>query len=431
MDPAHLRYQSGFGNDFCSEALPGALPLGQSNPQKPAYGLYTEEINGTAFTAPRAANRRCWTYRIRPSAVHEPYREIAAGLLRSAPFDEVPTPPNQLRWRPLPIPREPTDFVAGLVTIGGNGDPAQQSGAAVHLYAANASMHDRFFADADGELLIVPQLGALWLRTEFGVLHVGPGEVGVIPRGIKFRVELDGSAARGYVCENYGAHLRLPELGPIGTGGLANSRDFLAPVAAFEERDGDFRVLTKFLGRLWEAKIDHSPLDIVAWHGTYVPYKYDLRLFNCINTVTYDHPDPSIFTVLTAPTAVPGTANIDFAVIPDRWSVAEHTFRPPPFHRNVASEFVGLVHGRYIGKAEGFEPGCASLHNCMAGHGPDNDAFEQGTHAASSPQYLADTLTIIFETQLVIRPTRFALETEILERDYYRHWQGLGKRFRR
>jgi homogentisate 1,2-dioxygenase len=431
MNAVELRYQSGFGNDFSSEALPGALPLGRSNPQKPAYGLYTEELNGTPFTAPRASNRRCWTYRIRPSAVHEPFREIALGLLRSTPFDEVPAPPNQLRWRPLPIPQEPTDFVAGLVTMGGNGDVAQQSGGALHFYAANTSMTDRFFYDADGELMIVPQLGALVLRTEFGVLHVTPGEIAVIPRGIKFRVELEGPAARGYACENYGAHWRLPELGPIGTNGLANSRDFLTPVAAFEERDGDFRLVTKFLGKLWEAKIGHSPLDIVAWHGSYVPYKYDLRLFNCINTVTYDHPDPSIFTVLTAPTATPGTANIDFCVIPDRWSVAEHTFRPPPFHRNVCSEFVGLVQGRYIGKAEGFEPGCASLHNCMAGHGPDREAFAQGTNAPNDPQYLADTLTVIFETQLVIKPTRFALETQLLERDYYRHWQGLEKNFRR
>jgi homogentisate 1,2-dioxygenase len=426
-----LRYQSGFGNDFATEALPGALPMGRNNPKQPAYGLYTEELNGTAFTAPRGTNRRSWTYRIRPSAVHEPFQPLAPGMIRSAPFDEVPTPPNQLRWRPLPIPTTPTDFVAGLVTIGGNGDPAQQVGAAVHLYAANVSMVDRFFYDADGELLIVPELGALLMRTEFGVLHVAPGEICVIPRGVKFRVELTDAAARGYVCENYGPHWRLPELGPIGTSGLANSRDFQAPVAAFEERDGDFRVVAKFLGNLWEAKIDHSPLDIVAWHGTCTPYKYDLRLFNCINTVTYDHPDPSIFCVLASPSAIPGTANIEFALIPSRWSVALDTFRPPPFHRNVASEFVGLVQGTYLGKGEGFYPGCASLHNCMAGHGPDDEAFARGMAADDSPQYLADTLTIVFETQLVIKPTRFALETELLERDYYRHWQGLKKHFKR
>jgi homogentisate 1,2-dioxygenase len=315
--------------------------------------------------------------------------------------------------------------------MGGNGDPAQQFGAAVHLYAANESMRDRFFYDADGELLIAPQLGALLIRTELGIMRVAPGEVCVIPRGVKFRVELADDAARGYICENYGPHFRLPELGPIGTSGLANSRDFLAPVAAFEEREGDFRVVAKFLGGLWEAAIDHSPLDIVAWHGSYTPYKYDLARFNCINTVTFDHPDPSIYCVLAAPSAMPGTSNIEFGLIPSRWSVAEHTFRPPPFHRNVCSEFVGLVQGRYIGKGDVFEPGCSSLHNCMSGHGPDTDAFERGVAASAEPEYLADTMTIFFETQLVIRPTRFAMESELLEQDYYVHWQGLRKRFRR
>jgi homogentisate 1,2-dioxygenase len=376
-------------------------------------------------------NRRSWTYRIRPSVIHEPFRQISPGLIRSAPFDEVPATPNQLRWRPLPIPTAPTDFIQGIVTMGGNGDPAQQFGAAVHLYAANESMRDRFFYDADGELLIAPQLGALLIRTELGIMRVAPGEVCVIPRGVKFRVELADDAARGYICENYGPHFRLPELGPIGTSGLANSRDFLAPVAAFEEREGDFRVVAKFLGGLWEAAIDHSPLDIVAWHGSYTPYKYDLARFNCINTVTFDHPDPSIYCVLAAPSAMPGTSNIEFGLIPSRWSVAEHTFRPPPFHRNVCSEFVGLVQGRYIGKGDVFEPGCSSLHNCMSGHGPDTDAFERGVAASAEPEYLADTMTIFFETQLVIRPTRFAMESELLEQDYYVHWQGLRKRFRR
>jgi homogentisate 1,2-dioxygenase len=424
-----LAYQIGFGNQLATEALAGALPIGQSNPREPAFGLYTEEINGTAFTAPRAESRRSWTYRIRPSASHKPFRRVLNGLLRSAPLQEAPAPPNQLRWQPLPIPSEPTDFVAGIVTFGANGDPAQQVGAALHMYAANASMTDRFFYDADGELLLVPQQGALTVRTELGVLGVQPGEICVVPRGIKFRVELPDGAARGYLCENYGAHFRLPELGPIGTNGLANARDFLAPVAAYEDRDGDLRIVAKFLGNLWEAEIDHSPLDIVAWHGNYTPYKYDLARFNCINTVTYDHPDPSIYCVLAAPSAIPGTSNIEFAVIGDRWSVARDTFRPPPFHRNVCSEFVGLVHGQYIGKGDAFKPGSASLHNCMAGHGPDVDAFERGRAAGEEPQYLANTLTVVFETQLVIQPTQFALETELLERDYYRHWQGLRRRF--
>jgi homogentisate 1,2-dioxygenase len=425
-----LAYQIGFGNEFATEAVAGALPIGQSNPQKPPLGLYTEEINGTPFTAPRGQSRRSWTYRIRPSAMHKPFRQIPTGTMRSAPFDEVPASPNQLRWRPLPIPSAPTDFVQGIVTYGGNGDPGQQFGAAMHMYAANTSMADRFFYDADGELLIVPQQGTLLVRTELGTLRVTPREMCVIPRGIKFRIELPDGTARGYLCENYGPSFRLPDLGPIGTNGLANSRDFMAPVAAYEERDGDFRVVAKFMGGLWEAEIDHSPLDVVAWHGTYTPYKYDLTRFNCINTVSYDHPDPSIYCVLAAPSAIAGTSNIEFGVIADRWSVARNTFRPPPFHRNVCSEFVGLVHGKYIGKGEGFAPGCASLHNCMSGHGPDVEAFALGTSAEDEPQYLADTMTIVLETQLVIRPTKLALESEWLERDYYRHWQGLQKRFR-
>ena len=301
----------------------------------------------------------------------------------------------------------------------------------MHMYAANTSMVDRFFYDADGELLIVPQMGTLLVHTELGTLSVAPREMCVIPRGIKFRVELPDGSARGYLCENYGPHFRLPELGPIGTNGLANSRDFLAPVAAYEEREGDFKLVAKFMGGIWEAEIDHSPLDVVAWHGTYTPYKYDLTRFNCINTVTYDHPDPSIYCVLAAPSAITGTSNIEFGVIADRWSVARNTFRPPPFHRNVCSEFVGLVHGKYIGKGGGFVPGSASLHNCMSGHGPDAESFALGVSAEDQPQYLADTMTIVLETQLVIRPTKFALESELLERDYYLHWQSLKKRFRR
>jgi homogentisate 1,2-dioxygenase len=430
MAGGELQYQIGFGNELATEALPGALPIGQSNPRTPPLGLYTEEINGTSFTAPRGQSRRSWTYRIRPSATHKPFREIPAGSLRSAPFDEVPATPNQLRWRPLPIPKEPTDFVDGLVTFGGNGDPALQTGVAMHIYAANASMKDRFFYDADGELLIVPQLGALRIRTELGTLRVEPGEICVVPRGVKFCVELEGDAARGYVCENYGPHFRLPDLGPIGTNGLANSRDFLSPVASYEDRDGDFRIVAKFLSRLWEAEIDHSPLDVVAWHGTYAPYKYDLARFNTINTVTYDHPDPSIYCVLAAPSEFPGAANVELGLIADRWSVARGTFRPPPFHRNVCSEFVGLVKGQYIGKGEDFAPGCASLHNCMSGHGPDRDAFERGSAASEEPQYFENTMTIVLETRLVIRPTAFAMDTPLRERDYYLHWQGLEKRFR-
>jgi homogentisate 1,2-dioxygenase len=429
MAPTERSYQSGFGNEFSSEALSGALPREQNTPQVPPLGLYVEELNGTAFTAPRGVSRSTWTYRIRPSAMHMPFRPIDRRLVRSGPFNEVPPTPNQLRWKALPIPSAPTDFLDGIVTLGGNGDPSAQAGAAVHVYAANASMTDRFFYDADGELLIVPQQGALAIHTELGVLDVPPGQVCLIPRGVKFRVELPDGPSRGYICENYGQHLRLPELGPIGTFGLANARDFLAPDAAFEDREGDFRLVAKYGGGLWEAAIDHSPLDVVAWRGNYVPFKYDLYKFQCINSVTFDHPDPSIYCVLASPTAVPGTSNMEFGCFPPRWTVAEHTFRPPPFHRNVASEFLGLISGQYIGKGEGFMPGSASLHNCMSGHGPDAEAYERGRSADLKPQFLDDTMVFLFETQLPILPTRFALESELLERDYYKHWQGLKKHF--
>jgi homogentisate 1,2-dioxygenase len=424
------RYQSGFGNEFASEALAGALPHGQNSPQRAPLGLYAEQLSGTPFTVPRAVNRRSWLYRIRPSVVHEPFVAWDSNpRLRGTPFDEV-TPPSQLRWDPFPMPAGPADFVDGLFTLCGNGNLEAHSGMAVHLYAANRSMTDRFFYDADGELLIVPQQGRLLIRTELGILEVAPGEIAVIQRGIKFRVELPDGEARGYVCENFGALLRLPDLGPIGANGLANARDFLTPAAAFEERDGTFEVIAKFLGRLWRAPIDHSPLDVVAWHGNYAPYKYDLRFFNVINSVSFDHPDPSIFTVLTSPTELPGTANIDFVIFPPRWMVAEHTFRPPYFHRNIMNEYMGLIFGVYDAKAEGFLAGGGSLHNCMSGHGPDAATYEQASAATLQPQFLGDTLAFMFETCFVLHPTKLALEAPQLQRDYWQCWQGLKKHFR-
>ena len=424
-----LTYQSGFGNEFATEAVAGALPQGQNSPQKAPFGLYTEQISGTPFTAPRGMNRRSWLYRIRPSVAHRPFQPMEGGLLRSTPFDEVPTPPNQLRWQPLPIPSKPTDFVDGLTTMAGNGDAPTHTGVAIHIYAANRSMTERFFFNADGEMLIVPQLGRLLLRTEMGIIEAAPGEIAVIQRGIKFRVELLDNSARGYICENYGALFRLPDLGPIGANGLANPRDFQTPAAAYEDRSGQFETVAKFQGRLWSATMDHSPLDVVAWHGNYAPYKYDLARFNCINTVSFDHPDPSIYTVLTSPSEIPGSANVDFAIFPPRWLVAEHTFRPPWFHRNFMSEFMGLVYGEYDAKAEGFVPGGASLHNCMAGHGPDAATFEKASAGELKPQYLSGTLAFMFETRFVCRPTKFALESSQLDEQYFECWQGLDKRF--
>ncbi|KAA0582172.1 homogentisate 1,2-dioxygenase [Azospirillum sp. B21] len=429
MTSPAFTYQSGFGNEFATEALPGALPVGRNSPQRPPYGLYAEQISGTAFTAPRAHNRRSWLYRIRPAVVHEPFRPMESGRLTSR-FDEVPAPPTQLRWNPPPMPDAPTDFVAGLVTMGGNGGPQAQAGCGIHLYAANRSMEGRFFYDADGELLIVPQQGRLRLFTELGVLEVEPQEIALIPRGLRFRVELPDGTARGYVCENYGAPFRLPDLGPIGSNGLANPRDFLTPGAWYEDVEGAFELVAKFDGHLWSAPIGHSPLDVVAWHGNHAPCKYDLRRFNTIGSISFDHPDPSIFLVLQSPSDTPGVDSIDFVIFPPRWLVQEDTFRPPWFHRNIASEFMGLIHGVYDAKEEGFLPGGASLHNCMSGHGPDAETFAKATAADTTrPQRVGDTMAFMFETRAVIRPTRHALETAELQHDYYRCWQGLAKRF--
>jgi len=422
---------TGFGNEFATEAIAGALPEGQNSPKQAPLGLYAEQLSGTPFTAPRAVNRRSWLYRIRPSAMHRAYRRIDDGLMRSTPFSEAEASPNRLRWDPLPLPSTPTDFIAGLVTICGNGDVAANAGMAVHIYRANRSMDaSRVFVDADGELLLVPEQGGIRLVTELGIIEALPGHIAVIPRGVRFRVELLGQAARGYVCENYGSLLRLPELGPIGANGLANPRDIETPVAAFEERDGKVELVQKFAGHLWTTELDHSPLDVVAWHGSYAPYRYDLARFNTINTVSFDHIDPSIFTVLTSPSEIVGTANIDFVIFPPRWSVAEHSFRPPWFHRNVMNEYMGLIHGAYEAKPSGFVPGGASLHNCLSAHGPDRESFAAAAGASDAPQRL-DSLAFMFETRFVLVPTRFALETAALQKDYDSAWAGFAKNFKK
>jgi len=426
---AVMGYQSGFGNEFATEAVAGTLPQGRNSPQRVAHGLYAEQLSGTAFTAPRHANRRSWLYRIRPAAMHGTFGPFGAGAFHNR-FGEVPASPNQLRWDPYPLPQVPTDFVDGLYTMAGNGSAAAQAGIGIHVYAANRSMQGRYFYDADGELLIVPQQGRLRIATELGVLDVEPQEVALIPRGVRFRVDLPDGSARGYVAENFGAALRLPELGPIGSNGLANARDFLSPLAAYEDLDGDFELVAKFQGALWSAPIDHSPLDVVGWHGNYAPWKYDLRRFNTIGSISYDHPDPSIFTVLTSPSDTPGVANLDFVIFPPRWLVAEDTFRPPWFHRNIASEFMGLIHGAYDAKAGGFVPGGASLHNCMSGHGPDAASFDKASASnTTQPDHIVDTMAFMFETRAVIHPTRQALDAPQRQTDYQNCWSGLRKRF--
>ncbi|MCP9208887.1 homogentisate 1,2-dioxygenase [Streptomyces cucumeris] len=428
-----LAYSSGFGNEHSSEAVPGALPIGRNSPQRAPLGLYAEQLSGTAFTEPRAHNRRSWLYRIRPSAAHPPFTRIDNGGLRGAPFTETVPDPNRLRWDPLPEPPAGTDFLSGLWTLGGNGDATQRVGMAIHLYAANASMTDRVFSDADGELLIVPERGGLLLRTEFGLLRAEPGHMALIPRGVRFRVELLDATARGYVCENYGSPFVLPDLGPIGANGLANARDFMAPVAAYEDVEGPVRVVNKFCGNLWAATYDHSPLDVVAWHGNHVPYVYDMRRFNVIGTISYDHPDPSIFTVLTSPSDTPGLAGVDFVVFAPRWLVGEDTFRPPYFHRNVMSEYMGLIEGAYDAKTAGpggFVPGGGSLHNMMSAHGPDHETFERASEAELAPRKVDDGLAFMFETRWPVTATPQAMAADHLQTGYDEVWQGLERHFR-
>jgi homogentisate 1,2-dioxygenase len=428
---AQLEYQSGFGNEFASEALPGALPVGQNNPQKPPLGLYTEQLSGTAFTVPNHANRRTWFYRIRPSVRHAwRFEEATAAFgIRTAPNREVEPPIGQLRWNPPPFPDEPTDFLTGIRTICTNGDAHTQVGMAAHVYMATESMVDRYFYDADGELLIVPQQGGLRVVTECGVLEARPGEICLIPRALKFRVELLDETARGYICENYGAYLTLPERGPIGANGLANPRDFLAPVAAFENTEQPGELFVKFDGRMFSVELDYSPLDVVAWHGNHVPYVYDLRKFNVIGSISFDHPDPSIFTVLTSPSDTPGIANIDFVAFADRWLVGEHTFRPPYYHMNIMSEFMGILYGVYDAKEEGFEPGGMSLHNMYFPHGPDHDAWLKATTGDLQPHKLADTMSFMFETRYPLIPTAYASTIPALQDDYPSVWHSLERHF--
>ena len=419
-----LRYMTGFGGHFESEAVAGALPKGRNSPQRPAFGLYTEQLSGSSFTAPRHENRRSWLYRMRPTADHRPFAAYAGARLFASPPATEPLAPNRLRWDPPELP-EGSDFVDGLATMLHARTPEGLEGCAVHLYFATESMDRRVFANADGELLIIPQQGTIELQTELGRLEVAPGSVALVPRGMKFRVTLSDGAARGYVAENYGMPFRLPELGPIGSNGLANPRDFETPIAWFEDKDEPTEVIQKSLGALWSTTLDHSPLDVVAWHGNYAPWRYDLSRFNAIGTVSFDHPDPSIFTVLTSPSNVPGRANADFVIFPPRWMVAEDTFRPPWFHRNVMSEAMGLIHGAYDAKAEGFAPGGLSLHNLLSGHGPDLDSWKKASAAELKPHKIEGAMAFMVETCWPYRPTVWALERA--QPDYDEAWAGFPK----
>ncbi len=431
MSGARLRYMSGFGNSFETEALPGALPVGRNSPQKVNYGLYAEQLSGSPFTAPQASNQRSWLYRIRPTVRHSGrFAKADKGYWRTAPTrEDTDVPLGPYRWSPVPIPDEKLTFVSGLRTMTVAGDADTQAGMAAHLAFITQSMEREHIFNGDGEFLIVAQDGKLRFRTEFGTIEIEPGEICVIPRGVIFRVELIGGPARAYVCENYGGGFILPDRGPIGANCLANPRDFLAPVAAYEDPDGPHTLYVKWGGDLFTTETDFSPLDVVAWHGNYYPYKYDLRQFSPVGALLFDHPDPSIFTVLTSPSETPGTANIDFVIFPERWMVAENTFRPPWYHRNIMSEFMGLVFGVYDAKPEGFVPGGISLHNQMLPHGPDTEAFEHASNVELNPVKLSNTLAFMFETRFRQRVTQYAATLPTLQQDYIDCWAGLQKHF--
>ena len=431
---ASRQYLSGFGNEFVSEAVAGALPVGRNSPQRAPNGLYAELLSGTAFTAPRAENRRTWLYRRQPSVMGGSYQPYAQHLWTTgAAGGKKNVPPDPMRWAACDIPDAPLDFVDGIRTLVANGDADAQAGMGALVYVANRSMAQRALVNADGEMLLVPQQGRLVLTTELGILDIKPSEVALVPRGMAFSVSLPDGASRGYVCENYGAFFRLPELGPIGSNGLANTRDFLAPTAAFDDGtqpEGGFEIVKKYGGNLWTARQSRSPFNVVAWHGNLVPYKYDTANFMTIGSISYDHPDPSIFTVLTSPSDTAGTANCDFVIFPPRWLVAEDTFRPPWYHRNLMSEFMGLVYGQYDAKPEGFKPGGASLHNCMVPHGPDLEAFEKASAADLTPHKLDNTLAFMFESRYRLQPTAYAMDGGALDVNYASCWSGLKDQFK-
>ncbi len=430
MKNQEMNYLEGFKNHHATEAVSNTLPIGQNSPQKVNHGLYAEQLSGTSFTTPRSENLRTWLYRIRPSVVHPRFEVTSIDSILTAPCETLATGPNQYRWNPLDLNHSGDDFIRGTHTLLVTGNWQRQEGLAVHLYSCDSSMNQSVYANHDGELIILPEQGTLKIKTEMGQLIVAPLEIAVIPKGIKFQIHVEGSS-RGYVGENYGHSLQLPELGPLGSNGLANPRDFLAPVAWYEDKAQSHELLVKSQGRHWLTELDHSPFDVVGWHGNLYPYKYDLRRFNTIGSISFDHPDPSIFTVLTSPTDSKGVTNLDFVIFPPRWLVQENTFRPPWYHRNIMSEYMGLLKGVYDAKTEkgGFIPGGGSLHNSYAAHGPDANAFEAASEMDLKPQKLDQTMAFMFETRYPFELTSFATQKGLLQDNYQDCWKDLKSKF--
>ncbi len=410
-------YLSGFGNHHQSEAIEGALPLQQNSPLHCPLNLYAEQLSGSAFTKPRASNLHSWLYRKIPSVAHE---DFSLWTHDKSLETEYLQPPNPFRWFPFEPPLDPINFIESWFAI------AQTHYAATYLYHCNRSMQAEYFSNNDGELLIIPYSGAIELFTEFGTLTIAPGTIVVIPRGVRFKVSVLDSIACGYICENRGTPFSLPNLGLLGANALANPRHFRYPSAAFEKKTTKKCLLIcKSQQRWWQAKSDYSPLNVIAWHGNYAPYSYDLSLFNTMNTVSFDHPDPSIFTVLSSESDTPGVANLDFVIFPSRWIVAEHSFRPPYFHRNIMSELMGLIHGVYEAKNEGFSAGGISIHNTMTAHGPDVSTYNRAIASnRQQPSYVANTLAFMLESRDPWLISQTALQHPKRDTRYSRCWQN-------
>ena len=352
--------------------------------------------------------------------------------------DKTTVVAKQLRWKSLPqVPKDKQKtFLQGLFSFCGSGSAEEKKGISIMGYSFNKDMGDNFFYSIDGDWLFVPQRGNLHLDTEMGKLLVKIGEFAVIPAGVKFRVMIPGNEDiqhQGWICEIYGTHLHLPELGPLGANGLANPQDFKIPVADFSNEKGEYRIFAKFLGKFFVAESENSPLDIVAWRGNYYPFKYDFRNYNTMNSVSFDHPDPSIFTVLSAMSSTPGVAILDLVVFKQRFMVAENTFRPPYYHRNIMTEFMGNIYGEYDAKPSGgFEPGCSSLHSPMTPHGPESSVFEKASTAELEPVKYKDTMSFMFESCFVLRIANSAIGSTgvpVEDEKYHDCWKGFQNHF--
>jgi homogentisate 1,2-dioxygenase len=340
---------------------------------------------------------------------------------------------KQLRWKCIPEPdaKKNITFLDGLFSYCGAGSPEEREGLSIFGYTFNSCMGNDFFYSADGDFLFVPQTGPLHLETEMGKMLVDIGEFGVIPRGIKFRVVIPGGEKvchKGWICEVFGDHMKLPELGPIGANGLANPQDFCIPKASYYNEKGEFNIYAKFLGEFFMCTSKMNPLDVVSWRGNYYPYKYNLRNYNTINSVSFDHPDPCIFTVMSSMSTRPGVAVLDFVVFQKRFMVAENTFRPPYFHRNTMAEFMGNIYGDYDAKSGGFEPGCSSLHSPMTPHGPETKATEKAMHEDLKPVKYKDTMSFMFESCYLLRIANDAYVTESsvqVDHEYNNCWNDM------